>query len=151
MAYTKKGRYVPKNYGKYRGDRTDITYRSSWELRVCKFLDTQPNVLWWSSEEVKVPYRDPSSKGRMRRYHPDFVACVRTREGDRTYMIEVKPYGQTNKPQPKGNRRTKRYLREHATYATNTAKWDAARRYCDTKGWEFVVWTERELFGDKVD
>ena len=50
MSY--KGWFRPKNPIKYKGDAANIVYRSSWELRVMKHLDINPNVLWWASEEL---------------------------------------------------------------------------------------------------
>jgi hypothetical protein len=43
MSY--KGWFRPKNPIKYKGDAANIVYRSSWELRVMKHLDIDPNVL----------------------------------------------------------------------------------------------------------
>ena len=56
---TYKGKFSPKNYKKYKGDRTKIIYRSSWELRFMKWLDHNNNVLSWGSETVIVPYKNP--------------------------------------------------------------------------------------------
>jgi len=43
---TYKGLFKPKNPKKYNGDSTNIIYRSSWELRVMKWLDEHPKVVW---------------------------------------------------------------------------------------------------------
>ena len=47
----KQGFYYPKNPNKYVGDVDNIVYRSSWELRVFKWMDDNPSVLEWASEE----------------------------------------------------------------------------------------------------
>lgn len=139
-----KGRFAPKNPGKYRGDPTNIIYRSGYEIKAMKTFDENPNVLEWSSEEVIVPYFDPTT-GRNRRYFPDFVVTVRQKDGSvKTLMIEVKPYQQTVEPR-KRKRITKQYITEVTTWATNNGKWAAAREYCSDRGWEFQLVTEKEL------
>ena len=35
------GKFTPKNPSKYRGDPTNIIYRSSWERRVMNYLDNE--------------------------------------------------------------------------------------------------------------
>ena len=78
MSY--KGRFTPQNPKKYRGDSTGIIYRSSWELRVMKWLDDNPNVVWWNSEELIIKYKSPVDQ-RIHRYFPDFVICVKQKSG----------------------------------------------------------------------
>ena len=56
---TRKGFFKPANPSKYIGDPTQIIYRSGWELRVMQYLDKNPNVIEWRSEEVAIPYRSP--------------------------------------------------------------------------------------------
>jgi hypothetical protein len=140
---TLKGFFKPKNPNKYNGDSTNIIYRSSWELKVMKWLDEHPKVIWWSSEELVIPYRSPVDN-RMHRYFPDFIAKMRQKDGlVMTYVIEIKPDSQTKMPTQK--RKTKRYLQEAATYAVNQEKWRAADIFCQEHGWKFLVLTEKDL------
>ncbi len=89
MSY--KGRFIPNNPKKYNGDPNHIIYRSSWEVRVMKYLDENPNVIWWASEELPIPYRSPVDN-RIHRYFPDFIVKVRRKDGlVMTYILEVKP------------------------------------------------------------
>jgi len=136
MSY--KGRFRPQNPKKYKGDSNNVIYRSSWELRVMKYLDNQPKVEWWASEEMFVRYRSPIDE-RIHRYYPDFV--VKTKE--KTFMLEVKPFHQTQKPKQK--RKTKKFLQEAATYAVNQQKWRAADMFCQEHGWLFKLVTEKDL------
>lgn len=136
MSY--KGRFKPQNPKKYKGDPNNVIYRSSWELRVMKYLDNQPKVEWWASEEMFVRYRSPIDE-RVHRYYPDFV--VKTKE--KTFMLEVKPFHQTQKPKQK--RKTKKFLQEAATYAVNQQKWRAADMFCQEHGWLFKLVTEKDL------
>ena len=141
MSY--KGWFTPKNPKKYKGDPANIVYRSSWELRVMKYLDENKNVVWWASEELPIPYRSPIDK-QMHRYFPDFVARIRQINGKETTMVlEVKPERQTQKPVQK--RQTKKFLQEVATYAVNQEKWRAADLFCKEHGWQFKIITEKDL------
>ena len=140
---TYKGRFQPKNPKKYNGDADNIIYRSTWEVRVMKWLDEHPNVIWWASEELPIPYKSPLDN-RMHRYFPDFIAKIKQKDGSvMTYIIEVKPLEQTKMPIQK--KKTQRYIREAATYVVNQEKWKAADIFCQEHGWKFMVMTEKEL------
>ena len=141
MSY--KGRFIPNNPKKYNGDSNNIIYRSSWEVRVMKYLDENPNVIWWASEELPIPYRSPVDN-RIHRYFPDFIVKVRRKDGlVMTYILEVKPESQTKMPVQK--RRTKKFIQEAATYAINQEKWRAADIFCKEHGWQFKILTENDL------
>lgn len=138
-----KGKFTPKNPKKYKGDSSNIIYRSSWEVRVMKYLDEHPNVIWWGSEELPIPYLSPMDK-RVHRYFPDFIVKMRKSDDSvMTYIIEVKPEKQTLPPKQK--RKTRTYLQEAITYEINLAKWEAAREFCKDHGWKFQILTEKEL------
>jgi hypothetical protein len=144
MAY--KGRFTPKNPQKYRGDPTNIIFRSLWERKVMVYLDDNPSVVEWSSEEIIVPYISPVDN-RYHRYFPDFLIKVRRSDGStKTMLIEVKPKQQTTEPK-KQKRKTKKYITEVMTWGVNEAKWKYAREYCLDRGWEFKILTEAEIFG----
>ena len=49
---TYKGYFKPKNPAKYKGNPTNIIYRSRWELKLMMHLDERSDVLSWGSEEV---------------------------------------------------------------------------------------------------
>ena len=139
-----QGRFTPKFPNKYRGDPTNIIYRSSWELRVMSYLDSNTNVLEWASEEVVVPYWSPLDN-RPHRYFPDFIARVRKPDGKiRTLMIEVKPKSQTQEPKVQA-KKTKKYITEVTTWAVNQAKWKAAREFCENRDWDFAIMTEDHI------
>jgi hypothetical protein len=138
-----KGWFKPKNPGKYKGDASNIVYRSTWEVRVMKWLDEHPQVIWWGSEELPIPYISPVDK-KKHKYYPDFIAKMRLKDGKvMTYIIEVKPLAQTKMPKQK--RKTQKFIQEMATYAVNQEKWRAADIFCQEHGWKFLVVTEKEL------
>src|SRR5581483_9137771 len=94
MAKYLQGRFSPKNPEKYKGDASQIFYRSSWELKLMLRCDTDPNIVEWSSEEIVIPYVSPLD-GKVHRYFPDFK--IKTKQG-KTMVIEIKPLTQTKPP-----------------------------------------------------
>jgi|TARA_B110000977_G_scaffold200678_1_gene292084 hypothetical protein len=146
-----KGRFRPKHPGKYKGDPSKIIYRSLWEFKFFRYIDDHPDVLWWQSEEVIVPYMSPID-GKRHRYYPDVVVKKRLPDSTtETIMIEIKPYAQTRPPDIKkknstpSGRLSRRYINEVKTYGVNESKWKAARQYCADRGWKFEIFTEHEL------
>jgi hypothetical protein len=143
MAY--KGMFRARNPNKYKGDPSKIVYRSRWELMVMQKLDSHPDILEWSSEEIIVRYRSPID-GKVHRYFPDFWVKKKDRAGNISCdLIEVKPFKQTRPPTILEGKPTRRYLNEVMTWGINSAKWKAAREYCADKNWNFVIITENEL------
>jgi hypothetical protein len=140
-----QGFFKPRNPKKYKGDPTNIVYRSSWELRLMSHFDEHQDVIWWKSEENFIPYRSPVD-GKMHRYFPDFIINTKNKDGrTETIMIEVKPLTQTKEPM-KQKTMSKKYLREVFTWGVNSSKWEAARAYCADKGWKFMIMTEKDIF-----
>jgi len=142
MSY--KGYFKPKHPKKYKGNPTNIIYRSLYELKLMSYLDKNSNVLEWASEEFFIPYVSPID-GKVHRYFPDFWIKKINKEGlVETVVIEVKPQKQTIPPTPQKTI-TKQYLYEVQTWGVNQAKWEAANKYCSSKNWKFVIATEKEL------
>ena len=138
-----QGFYKIKNPQKYKGNPNNIVYRSSWELKILRYLDENPSVIWFSSEELAIPYVSPVDH-KKHRYFPDFILRVKDKTGkEQTYIWEIKPYKQTIFPEQK--RKTKRFLQEAATYAVNQEKWRAAELFCLEHGWKFMVLTEKDI------
>jgi hypothetical protein len=141
---TYKGKFSPKHPEKYKGNPTNIIYRSLWERKLMVYLDENKSVIQWSSEEIVIPYRSPLDN-RIHRYFPDFYVKARDEAGNLKEMIlEVKPKKETKEPAKK-KRITKQYITEVTTWGRNQAKWAAASEYCSDRGWEFKLITEKEL------
>lgn len=144
--YTKtyKGRFRPTNPGKYKGDITNIVYRSLWELRFMKWCDTNPAVEEWGSEIVVVPYISPVDR-KIHRYFVDFYIKVRDKNGIiQKYLVEIKPEKFTKPPEiPK--KKTKAFIDEVFQYGVNDAKWKAAFEYCQDRNMKFIILTEKDL------
>jgi len=142
MSY--KGFFKPTNPVKYNGDSTNIVYRSSWELKFMRYLDAHQDILEWSSEELPIPYRSPLDN-QIHRYFPDFKLKKKNSEGSiETLVVEIKPEKET-KPPKLQTKKTKQYIREVYTWGVNSAKWKAARSYCEDRKWRFLIMTENEL------
>ncbi len=140
MAKSYRGLYRPTNPKKYVGNTKQIVYRSLLERRFMRYCDLNEDILYWASEELPVRYYNPLDK-KYHRYFPDFV--VKTVNNDK-YMIEIKPSRQAVKPKPP-KKKTKSYMRESFEYIKNQAKWQAAKAYCDDKGMQFKIITEKDL------
>jgi hypothetical protein len=141
MAY--QGKFKPNNPKKYNGDPTNIIYRSRWESRFMSYLDSHADVISWSSEEIVVPYKSPIDN-RVHRYFVDFWVKIKRADGTiKESLIEIKPFKETQEPRPNKNRN--RYITEVKTYVINKAKWQFAEAFCEARGWDFQIVTEKEL------
>tara|TARA_Y100000004_G_scaffold197162_1_gene270125 strand:+ start:506 stop:949 length:444 start_codon:yes stop_codon:yes gene_type:complete len=142
MAY--KGRYIPKNPRKYKGDPHNIIYRSLWERKFMVYCDNNSSIIEWGSEEIIIPYISPWDN-RRHRYFPDFYIKARQADGSlKKMIIEVKPKVQCSPPkEPK--RKTKKYLNEVKTWSINEAKWKYATEWCKNNDMEFVIINEDHL------
>ncbi len=127
MAY--KGKFRPSNTKKYRGNPSNIIYRSLWERKFMVYCDLNENILEWGSEEIVIPYRSPLDS---RVHHVQ------------RYIIEIKPKRQCKEPKVQ-KEKTKKYIYEVTEYAKNQAKWKAAEDYCEDRKWQFKVLTEDDL------
>lgn len=137
-----QGVFLPINPNKYIGNEKPV-YRSGYELRFFRWCDNNPNVLEWASEAVIIPYTSPVD-GKVHRYYTDGVIALKESTGIIKYIIEVKPLKQVLPPVA-GRRRKSTMLYENTQYAVNTAKWDAAKKWCDSRGYKFQILTEKEL------
>lgn len=140
-----QGKYKVKNKEKYKGDYDKVFYRSSWELQFMVWLDKTETVLYWQSEELVIPYLSPVDN-KYHRYFIDFWARMKTNNGEKDFIIEIKPKIQTSPPKiPK--RKTKQWLDKVATFAINQSKWESAETYANQRNMKFMVLTEDHLFG----
>jgi hypothetical protein len=138
-----QGKYKLNNPSKYIGNPDNITYRSSWELRVHTFLDNNPNILKWASEEIPIKYLHPADN-KIHTYWPDYyVEYVNSKSMLIREIIEVKP-SKDGKISKSKNPRTKAI--ETMTYVTNMAKWEHAKKFCEAHKLQFRILTEKELF-----
>jgi hypothetical protein len=144
-----KGKYKIKNPNKYLGNPTNIIYRSLMERRFMEWCDSNDKCYKWSSEEVVIPYISPIDN-KQHRYFPDFL--IQTPKG--WFLIEVKPLTQSRPPkklvvESLELKKKRRYIKSVQTWLVNEAKWKAATKVCEKKGWSFQILTEKQLVPDK--
>lgn len=148
-----QGKYSLNHPEKYKGNSSNIVFRSSWEYKAFVFCDNTPSIAYWNSEETIIPYVSPMD-GRVHRYFMDLKVWIRMPDGTfKITLIEIKPYAETMEPLKKQGKKKETLLREYATWNVNEAKWAATRALCAKQGWNFVIWTEKELLpnmGDSV-
>lgn len=136
------GRFKPSNPQKYAGNVNRIMWRSSWELSFMKWLDANPAIIRWGSEELAIPYVSPKDM-RVHRYFPDMIVMYKHKDGSiRKEIVEIKPYKETV-PTPRMTER------DAAALIINEAKWKAAAAFAQLNGAEFRVITEKTLFHNK--
>lgn len=134
-----QGAYNVKNPEKYIGQGIP-RYRSSWEFTFMIFCDNNPSIQQWSSESVKIPYRDPLT-GKHTVYVPDFlISYVDKNMKKHVEVIEIKPANQTLKEKVGKN------AYNQAQYIKNMAKWQAASAWCQQQGIKFRIVNEGDIF-----
>lgn len=141
-------------------------YRSSWEYKFMQWMDNNPNVVRCGSEPLSITYLNPiknleyCKKNNLNpkdtatwcrsNYWIDCWFELRIGDGSvKKYFVEIKPYAETQAPKPlnenAGLRDKKKFNRAASTYLVNTQKWAAAKKYCNDRGCEFIIVTERSL------
>lgn len=134
-----QGTFTPKNPQKYVGKHTP-RYRSGWELTFMNFCDNNKSVLYWASEAIAIPYRNPLT-GKPSQYIPDFFVIYQNKHGKQiAEVVEIKPKKQSLIESKTAS------ARDRAVVAVNHAKWQAAMAYCRQQGYTFRVITEDDLF-----
>ena len=136
---TYSGKYKVKDPTRYKGDHTNVVYRSMWERQCFAWCENNSEIKEWSSEEIVVPYYYEIDK----KYHRYFIDLKITFNNGKTILVEIKPEKET--APPKRPDKTKRYLNEALTYVKNQNKWQAANEFAKDRGWEFQIWTEKTL------
>ena len=142
MAY--KGKYIPRNPKKYKGDPSRIVYRSLWERKFMVYCDNNRAILEWGSEEIIIPYLSPVD-GRIHRYYPDFYIKVKKHDGTiEKSIVEIKPKIQCSPPKIP-DRKTRRFYNAVKTWAVNEAKWKYATEFCDVNSMDFQILNDDPL------
>ncbi len=140
----KQGIFTPMRPKKYIGTYP-VVYRSSLELAVMRFFDSNTSVVAWGSESIIIPYTKPTD-GKVHRYYTDFNVKIVDQAGKlQKYVIEVKPYKQTIPPTKHGNKKKKTLVYEQLSFAINTAKWTSAREWAKKHGYVFSIITEKDI------
>ena len=83
---------------------------------------------------MSIPYVLATDK-TVHTYFPDYV--VEMVDGEK-WIVEIKPYSQTQKPMNENS-----WLWD--AYTRNMSKWIAAKRFCEDRGLKFKILTERTI------
>lgn len=151
MRNYRQGIYEVKNKDKYIGSKNP-RYLSSYEYYCFRYFDHHKDVIKWGAEIVVVPYMNPSKRtqdGQPKkcRYIVDVYVKYITRTGEtKEVLFEIKPYDQTLPPKKTANMKESTYNYQLLTYNQNLAKWQAAKQYAESKGMEFKLLTEKQLY-----
>lgn len=140
----KQGLYSIINPTKYIGDIDNIIYRSSWEKRFCQYFDTNINIIKWTSEpSLDIRYWNPIDK-KEHTYNVDYYIQIKRGNLLENWLIEIKPENQYDinmRPkEPTGNitqQKIRAYNQKLKTWITNRAKFEAATRYAENRGYRF--------------
>lgn len=137
--------YFPLNECKKYLGEGPIIYRSSWEKKFCLYCENNPSILNWWSEPLSIKYFNPVDNS-YHKYFPDYVIKLVSGE---TYIIEVKPKAQLQKPLiPK--RKTKKsidsYKWSYEAWYKNGLKKEAAKEYARMRGWSGFIFVTEDFF-----
>ena len=139
----KQGVFQPKNKEKFIGKFA--IFRSSYERKFFLWADKNPNVLEWGSENIVVPYISPIDN-KYHRYFVDNYIVIKEGNNIKKYLIEIKPFSQTQQPKPSNRKKKSTILYENTQWVINQAKWEAAKKFAASRNAEFLLLTEKELF-----
>ena len=159
-----QGNFIPKYKDKVLklNNQGGIYYRSSYELRFMKFLDMNKSVTKWGAECISIPYQlkhyekngDINLKNHT--YYPDFYYEIKGGNEIKKVIAEVKPnseYQDTILLENKGFKippnstlkQLKNLEYRMKMSQKNSEKWKTMIKFCDKKGWEFIIITEDHL------
>jgi len=143
-----QGKYQLRNPEKYKGNPSEVIYRSSWEFAFCNYLDNDSTIIKWSCEQPVITYQDLRNK--VHRYYPDFYYEKLTNDVDGMVkvIVEIKPRTELYPPTRPKNETAKaleNYEYAVRTHIKNKLKWSAADEYAIKRGMKFVIITEDHL------
>ena len=158
MNYTKdtcKGRYKLIFPEKYIGNRPP-NYKSKWEKKVFYALDVNPNVIKWGYECIEIYYHHPVYN-KHTVYYPDIFCHIKNDNGKiQQILVEIKPAKMCVIPKPvtlpknktlKAMQTYKKSLQRHKSasieFAINSAKWEAAQKWCIRHNVKWIVSNEK--------
>ena len=160
-----QGNFIPRNKDKVLklNSQGGVYYRSSWELKIMNWLDGSERVTKWGAECITIPYQmthfdNGDVRVKTHNYYPDFYYEMSLNDGiTKKVIAEVKPKkefnmvvllqeGKLEVPDASTKvKRLKNFEYDLKMAQKNRDKWNTMIRFCDKKGWEFIVITEDHL------
>jgi hypothetical protein len=157
-----QGNYIPKNKDKVLKLNTQggVYFRSSWEKKIMTWLDYNTNITKWGAECMRIPYQmthfdNGDSKVKEHCYYPDFYYEMRIEGVLKQVVVEVKPQkeydmvlklteGSLNVPE--GTlKKLKSFEYDLKQAQKNRDKWQTMIKWCNKRGYDFIVITENHL------
>ena len=125
------------------------------------WLDHKDEIIRWGAECLKIPYQMTHfDNGDMRIkehcYYPDFYYEMKISDTEiKSVVVEVKPMkeykmvldlneGKLNVPD-KGLKKLKNFEYNLKMAQKNKSKWETMIKWCDKKGYDFIIITEEHL------
>ncbi len=156
-----QGNYIPINKDKVLklNNNGGLYYRSSLENKIMVWLDNSKNIRLWSAEHLAIPYQlvhnvsgIPTVKSHV--YYPDFYyELVREDDSIRKVVVEVKPQseysdailfteGKFHIPENASLKKLRNIEYRFKMAQKNAEKWKSMIKWCNMKGFEFIIVTE---------
>lgn len=148
----RQGYFKPKHPEKYKGDVTQIIYRSGWEFKFFKFCDENEMVLEYTSEPFGIQYWNSVDKREATYWVDGYMKTINKKGIVREWLIEIKPNKYILPPTPPKrmtDKQTHSYVRHAKAYIVNTDKFKAAKAWAKGHNMTFGIITENFLFGKR--
>lgn len=158
-----QGNYIPIHKDKvYKlNNEGGLYYRSGLERKFMIWLDNNERILIWGCENLEIPYEmthfeNGDVKIKRHRYYPDFYYKIKESDGSiKDVVVEVKPQkeyemvlllneGKLNVPES-GIKKLKNFEYSLKTAYKNKSKWETMIKWCNMKGYSFIIVTEKHL------
>jgi hypothetical protein len=156
-----QGNYIPLNKDKVLklNNEGGVYFRSSLEKKIMVWLDNSKNIRLWCAEYLQVPYQlthnisgVPTIKNHT--YYPDFYYEL-VKDGDiiQKVVVEVKPQSEYNDailftegkfhiPDNATLHKLRNLEYRFKMAQKNAEKWKTMIKWCNMKGFEFIIVTE---------
>lgn len=159
-----QGNYIPKFKDKVIKLNTEggVYFRSMGEQKIMIYLDNNPKIVRWGAECITVPYQlthyeqNGDINVKSHNYYPDFYYEILLDDGTTKKVIaEYKPQKEfenviklqeKSMEVPEGTlKKLKNFEYDLKTGQKNLKKWETMIKFCDKKGWRFIVITEEVM------
>jgi hypothetical protein len=158
-----QGNYIPKYKDKVvkLNNLGGVFYRSSWEKKIMYWLDQKKEIIRWGAECLIIPYQlthfeSGTPEVKQHCYYPDFYYELKTESGEiKKVVVEVKPYKEYKMVQDlnekklvipeKGTKKLKNFEYDLLMANKNNQKWETMIKWCNLKGYSFIIITEHQL------
>lgn len=159
-----QGNYIPKTKDKvYKlNNEGGLYYRSGLEKKFMVWLDNNENIIMWGCENLEIPYEmthfeeNGDIKVKRHRYYPDFYYRIKNSDGSlKDVVVEVKPQKEYEMVlllsegkidvNDGSLKKLKRQEYDVKMGYKNKCKWVTMIKWCNKKGYEFIIITEKHL------